>query len=294
MVFSSGTHAVANSLNAGLFSSGLTLDIYGSLGNDSSTLWERFVDFGKLRPSSIYADASYNLDVGRYGNTNRVFLEIFNQNSGAGSIGHCMSNTDQLDNTMRRYTFVLNGSTCQLFVDGVQVQVINSASGPAASSIAYGLPLNTTWDSNFIAKSNWSHLGDAATSGSIRSIRMLNTAMTPSAIDTIDSGRLVYKTVAYSSPESATMPATDVTTGTLRLPLASTATRAGFALNNWFTTSARSTVAAAPGGDYAVTASTTLHAGWAYSYFNFWAIWNLFGFDHFGRQRNRCSDFRRG
>jgi hypothetical protein len=260
--FSGGTHATTGNINAGLFSSGLTIDIYGSLGNDSSSSWERFIDFGKLKPSSIYANDSYNLDVGRYYNTNKVFLEIFNQNSGTSSIGHCMSNTNQLDNTIRRYTFVLTGTSCSLFVDGVQVQVINSFSGTASSSISYGLPLNTTWDKNLIARSNWAHLGDADATGSIRSIRMLNNASTPSVIDQIDSGRLVYKTVSYSSPETATLPAADVTTGTLRLPLASTATRTGFALSNWFTTSARSTVAAAPGGDFAVTSSTTLHAGW--------------------------------
>jgi hypothetical protein len=260
--FSGGTHATTGNINAGLFSSGLTIDIYGSLGNDSSSSWERFIDFGKLKPSSIYANDSYNLDVGRYYNTNKVFLEIFNQNSGTSSIGHCMSNTDQLSNTIRRYTFVLTGTSCSLFVDGVQVQVINSFSGTASSSISYGLPLNTTWDKNLIARSNWAHLGDADATGSIRSIRMLNNASTPSVIDQIDSGRLVYKTVSYSSPETATLPAADVTTGTLRLPLASTSTRTGFALSNWFTTSARSTVAAAPGGDFAVTSSTTLHAGW--------------------------------
>ncbi|MBP6043507.1 MAG: InlB B-repeat-containing protein [Rhodoluna sp.] len=260
--FGSGTFATAGSINAGTFSSGLTIDIYGSLGSDSANGWERFIDFAKLRPSSSYANDNYNLDVGRYYNTNKIFLEIFNQNSGASSIGHCMSNTDQLDNLMHRYTFVLNGSSCSLYVDGAQVQVINSFTGNAASSISYGLPLNVTWDNNLIAKSNWAHLGDSPTSGAIRSIRMLNNASTPATIDLIDSGRLVYKSVSYSSPESATLPATDVTTGTLRLPLASTATRAGFALNNWYTTSARSLVAAAPGGDYAITSSTTLHAGW--------------------------------
>lgn len=260
MQFSGGSYATAGNLNAGIFNNGLTIDIYGSLGNDLSTSWERFIDFGKISGST--ANDSYNLDVGRYYNTNKVFLEIFNQNSGTRSIGHCMSNTDQLDNNMHRYTFVLNGSTCSLYVDGTQVQVINSFTGTASSSIAYGLPLNATWDNNLIAKSNWAHLGDAATTGSIRSIRLLNNASTPAVIDTIDSGRLAYKTVTYSSPESATMPASDVTTGTLRLPLASTATRTGFALSNWYTTSARSTVAAAPGGDFAVTSSTTLHAGW--------------------------------
>ncbi|MEN9749467.1 MAG: hypothetical protein RL149_545 [Actinomycetota bacterium] len=258
--FGSGTFATAGSLNAGLFSSGMTIDIYGSLGNDSSTNWERFIDFGKVKAGGITYE-SYNLDVGRYYNTNKVFLEIFNQNSGTTSIGHCMSNTDQLDNSMHRYTFVLTGSTCSLYVDGAQVQVINSFTGTAASSIAYGLPSNITWDNNLIAKSNWSSLGDAATTGAIRSIRMFNSANSPSVIDQIDSGRLVYKTVSYSSPESATLPSTDVTTGTLRLPLASTATRAGYALNNWYTSSGRTTVAGSPGGDYLVTGSTTLHAG---------------------------------
>ena len=258
--FGSGTFATAGSINAGLFGSGLTLDIYGSLGNDSANGWERFIDFAKVKAGGS-ADANYNLDVGRYYNTNKVFLEVFNQNAGASSIGHCMSNTDQLDNLMHRYTFVLNGSTCSLYVDGTQVQVINSFTGTASTSIAYSLPLNATWDNNLIAKSNWT--GDSPTSGAIRSIRMLNNASTPATIDLIDSGRLVYKSVSYSSPESATLPATDVTTGTLRLPLASTATRAGFALSNWYTTSARSVVAAAAGGDYAITASTTLHAGWS-------------------------------
>ena len=262
MNFGSGTYATTGSINAGLFSSGLTLDIYGSLGNDTGTSWERFIDFGKTRAGGG-AYESYNLDVGRYYNTNKVFLEVFNQNNGASSIGHCMSNTDQLDNAMHRYTFVLNGSTCSLYVDGVQVQVINSFTGTASSSISYGLPANVTWDNNLIAKSNWAQFGDAATTGAIRSLRMLNTAMTPATIDTIDSARLVYKTVSYSSPESATMPASDVTTGTLRLPLASTATRTGYALSNWYTTSGRTVVAAAPGGDYAITSSTTLYAGWS-------------------------------
>jgi uncharacterized repeat protein (TIGR02543 family) len=264
MEFSGGTYGTVPTINTSLFSSGLTLDIYGSLGSDSSSAWERFLDFGHNKVNNL-ADASYNMDVGRRGASNKIFFEIFNTSSGVGSTGQCVSATDQLDNNLHRYTFVLNGSTCALYVDGVQVNVtLTYADVPsaAASSVNYGLPLSTTWDKNYIAKSNWT--ADANTSGKIRSIRLWRQGITPSNIDLIDSGRLVYKTVNYSSTEATTaMPASDVTTGTLALPLAATATRTGYTLNNWYTTNTRNVVAAGPGVGYAVPSSpTTLYAGW--------------------------------
>lgn len=260
LVFGGGTFGTVGSIDAGIFSTGLTLDIYGTLGNDTSSAWERFIDFGKNKGGGA-ADASYNLDVGRKSSTGQIFLEVFNQTTGTSSIGHCQSTSAVLDNTLRRYTFVLDGSTCSLYVDGVQVSVTNSLSNANGLTIPYGLPLATTWDQNYVAKSNWS--GDAATSGSIRSIKLFKSANTPTAIDQVDSGRFVYKTVSYNSPETTTaMPASDVTTGTLTLPLASTASRAGYSLNNWFTTNARSVSAATPGNGYLVPSSTTLYAGW--------------------------------
>ncbi len=261
--FTGGTYATAGTLNASLFSGGLTLDIYGSLGADSTSSWERFIDFARAKVSG-YGDASYNLQVGRYSGTNRIQLEIFNQSSGTASSGHCSSVANQLDANFHRYTFVLDGTSCSLYVDGVQVNVINTFTNVSGTSIPYGVPSNTTWDLNYIGRSNWWHLGDAATSGTIRSLRLFNQGITPSNIDVVDSGRLVYKTVNYSSAEATTaMPASDVTTGTLALPLASTATRTGYTLSNWFTTNVRDVIAAAPGVGYVVPSSPiTLHAGW--------------------------------
>lgn len=266
--FSGGTYGtVSNSpapINGTTFATGLTLDIYGSLGSDNSSSWERFIDFGHTKLAGG-ADNSFNIQAGRLSNTNRIQFEIYNQTSGTSSIGQCTSAADQLDATIHRYTFVLTGTKCQLFVDGTQVNVVLSQSnnnvGTSATEIDYGLPIAGTLDVANIAKSNWG--ADAATSGKIRSIRLLNNASTPSVIDQIDSGRLVYKTVSYSSPETATLAASDVTTGTLTLPIASTATRAGYSLNNWFTTNVRNVSAAAPGVGYLVPATTTLYAGWA-------------------------------
>ncbi len=264
LAFSGGSHATVGSISSNLFSNGLTLDVYGSLGADSTTAWERFVDFGTVKLDG-YANNSFNLLAGRHETSNKVQIEIHNQTSGTSSIGHCMSNDDVLDNTIHRYTFVLNGSACALYVDGVQKNVRNSLGGAAALSIPYGLPLATTWNLNYIAKSNWQHLGDPTTTGNIRSIRLLGNASTPAIIDQIDSGRLVYKSVSYASTETTSaMPATDKTTGTLALPTASMATRSGFSLANWFTSSARTTVAAGPGVGYLVpSSSVTLYAGWA-------------------------------
>ncbi len=261
--FSGGTSGTAGTLSTDLFSTGLTIDIYGSLGADSSSAWERFVDFAQAKVSG-YGDASYNMLVGRYASTNKIVIEFFNGLNGASSSGRCVSNTDQLDANMHRYTFVMNGSSCALYVDGTSVQVYNDSSGGPASSIVYGLPTaGKSWNLNYIAKSQWGYVGDAATSGKIRSLRLFNTANSPSVIDQMDSGRLVYKTVSYNSPETTTaMPASDVTTGTLTLPVASTATRTGYALNNWFTTNTRNVTAATPGNGYLVPSSTTLYAGW--------------------------------
>jgi uncharacterized repeat protein (TIGR02543 family) len=96
-------------------------------------------------------------------------------------------------------------------------------------------------------------------------------------IDQIDGGRFVYKTVNYNSPETTTaMPASDVTTGTLALPLASTASRTGYTLNNWFTTSSRNVSAATPGNGYVVPSSPiTLYAGWTGSTNN--VTWDVQG-----------------
>mgnify|MGYP000429187560 CR=1 FL=1 len=261
--FSGGTYGTVGTLNTSLFSGGLTVDVYGSLGADSSSAWERFIDFGHAKGSS-YADASYNIQMGRYSNTNRIQIEIFNQTTGTTSSGLCASVANQLDANFHRYTFVLSGTTCSLYVDGTQVNVINTATSATGLTIPYGVPLSTTWDLNYIGKSNWGYLGDAATSGTVRSLRLFKEGITPTNIDLVDSARLVYKTVNYSSTETTTaMPASDVTTGTLALPLAATATRTGYTLNNWYTTNVRNVVAAGPGVGYVVPSSPiTLYAGW--------------------------------
>jgi uncharacterized repeat protein (TIGR02543 family) len=261
--FAGGTYATAGTINTSIFSGGLTVDVYGSLGSDSTSSWERFVDFAHAKVSG-YGDASYNLQMGRFSNTNRIQIELFNQTTGTSSSGLCASVANQLDANFHRYTFVLDGSTCSLYVDGTQVNVVNTSTAATGLTIPYGLPLSTTWDLNYIGKSNWGYLGDAATSGTIRSLRIFKTANTPAVIDQIDGGRFVYKTVNYNSPETTTaMPASDVTTGTLALPLASTASRTGYSLSNWYTTSARNVVAAGPGVGYLVPSSPiTLYAGW--------------------------------
>jgi len=253
---------LTSSLNTSSLQSGLTIDIYGSLGTTANS-WERFIDFAHLKTGGT-GDASYNIDVGRFIATNRLFVEIFNQSSGSASIGHCTTLNDVLDGSLHRFTIVLDGSTCRIFKDGVQQTVVNDAnSGVTGLSVAYGLPINNVvLDSALFGKSQWGYLGDASTEGSIRSFRLFNSAIVPNSIDLVDSGRLVYKTISFASTPTASLPSALVTTGTLALPLASTATRTGYTLSNWYSDSALTSLAGAPGASYTPSATTTLYAAW--------------------------------
>ena len=254
---------LTSSLNTSSLQSGLTIDIYGSLGTTANT-WERFIDFAHLKTGGT-GDASYNIDVGRFIATNRLFIEIFNQSSGSASIGHCTTLNDVLDGLLHRFTIVLDGSTCRIYKDGVQQTVVNDAnSGVTGLSVAYGLPINNVvLDSTLFGKSQWGYLGDASTEGSIRSFRLFNSAIVPNSIDLVDSGRLVYKTISFASTPTASLPSALVTTGTLALPLANAATRTGYTLRNWYTDSALTSLAGAPGASYTPSTTTTLYADWS-------------------------------
>lgn len=261
-----GSYGSIGNINTSLFQTGLTLDFYANFGSTANN-WERIIDFGKWKSTS--ADASYNIQAGRAFQTGQIELEIFNLTSGTSSSGLCVSANNVIDGAMHRYTFVLNGSTCVLYVDGAQQNVKLGVGGTSAASVAYGLPINNiVLDTNYIARSNWS--ADTSFEGQIRSIRLLNTAITPANIDLIDSGRLVYKTVTYSSGQTATLPSSLVTTGQITLPTAAQATRTGYALANWYKDSGLTTLAGAPGASFTPTAAgtTTLYAAWTSVSFN--------------------------
>ena len=258
--------SLSSSLSTSLFQNGLTIDVYGNLGSTVNT-WERFIDFGQNKGNGR-ADASYNIEMGRYYNTNQLELEIFNQTSGTVSTGYCMSVNNVLDGTNHRYTFVVTATTCQLYVDGVLANVKLGTGGASSTSAVFSLATNNiNWNIAYLARSNWGYLGDASTEGSVRYFRMFNSALAPSVIDNVDSGRLINKTVTFTSTQTATVPSSVITTGAISLPTSAVTTRTGYVLDKWYSDSTLTTLAGSPGASFTPSANTSLYASWIASAF---------------------------
>jgi len=251
---SSSAYVDVADISTDLFQTGITIDVWGELG--SADVWERFIDFGE-------GDAEYNIQAGRFGSTAKANVEIFNQSSGTASIGNCVTVDDVLENgVQKRYTFVLDGSTCRIFVNDQQVNVKIGDLGSSAASHAYGLATSgRTLNLNYVGKSNWS--ADAATSGSIRALSIYAGGLTPSEIDTAFASNVAYNvTYDYDSATAGNGTANSVfTTGGTAITLPSP-TKTGYTFGGWYTEDSFDNLVGAAGASYTPSADADLFAEW--------------------------------
>ncbi len=148
------------------FTAGLSISVYANFGSHSSTrTWERLMDFGN-------ADASDNILFARFDTSNDLTFEIYR---GAISQGHCRATNGLLENTWATYAVTINGSTCKLYRDGVEIH----------STSYTGLPVNITRNNNYIGRSNWA--ADAYFDTGISAFAMWNRSLSASEISTASS-----------------------------------------------------------------------------------------------------------
>ena len=247
---------IAGTMSASQFSSGITIDTYAALPQDldNSHVWDRIIDFGVANDGE-WADRSSNLLLSRSGNTNDLILQIYD---GAFAVDDCIA-PNALDGTLKRYTITLDGSSCQMWVDGTRVtnDTTMAALPPAAAE----------WDNLYIGRSNW--IADTWQEGEIRSIRIFSSALTPAEIDSYNSGDLTYKTVNLNADGGSlnATPISLVTSGTLALPI-SGPTRAGYTFAGWAESSGGSnlsglvTPSSNPDTVYALWSATSNTVAW--------------------------------
>lgn len=153
------------------FSSGISATFYVKWSSETA-VWQRIMDFGYSSTGVLYAPASDNILISKYGNSRDITLEFYR---GGTSQGHCVTNsgTAITANVWRHYAIVVNPSgadKCKIFIDGTEV---TTATDPTYAS---GGPNNITRNSNFIAESNWS--SDDVFTGSISDFALYNVALT--------------------------------------------------------------------------------------------------------------------
>lgn len=236
------------------FGSGITIEFEGHFGAVNQA-WERVFDFGN-------GDANNNIWVGVFGEAGRqnsLAIEIFHGSSGRT---RCISAGNILvANTFAKWVITLDGTTCRMYKDGVEVDTevgqVSMTNDPSSLGSAYpSLPLNVTRTKNYIGRSNWG--GDAAFDGALKYVRIYTSALTAQQVS--DNAATYTLTYATSGFDSGTAPA--AITGNGLVTLASNSgnlVKAGHSFAGWATSSGQTTALSSP---YNLTANITLHPVW--------------------------------
>lgn len=200
------------------FGTGITIEVEAQLGSNVGN-WERIFDFGN-------GPGNNNFWLGRYGNSSDLALEVW---QGGTNRGRCK--TDEAvsaipaNHALKKFTLTLDGTTCRIYVNGVEVDTevdagngsfVNS-SGNLSSSYAF-LPNNITRTNNFIGKSNWG--GDAAFEGAVKYLRIYSTALSSQSVQNNSNTSTPSKTITYSrdgSDVGGSVPAPFVGSGAVTL-----------------------------------------------------------------------------
>lgn len=195
------------------FGTGITIEFEGHFGA-SNQAWERIFDFGN-------GDANNNIWVGVLGESyapNALAIELWDGSTGKG---RCISPDGTLTpNVFAKYVITMDGSTCRMYKDGVQLQtrVGQCFSAGTCSTAALGstynfLPNNVVRTQNYIGRSNW--VTDAAFNGAIKYVRIYTSALSSAEV-TVNS---TSHTLTYSNTGSTTgtAPSPRVGNGTVTL-----------------------------------------------------------------------------
>lgn len=250
------------------FGTGITIEFEAHFGSTTTDNWERIFDFGN-------AAGVDNIWVGNYTRSGEVTIELWKPISGTQTgIGRCR--TDDSVNaitadTFKKYVVTLDGSTCRIYIDGLEVNTV--VDGPAKGSVAgqnssydsfYDkpadlgspypqLPSVVTRTKNYIGKSNWA--ADAAFDGAIKYVRIYTEALTPSEV----SNNAATYTLTYSTTGSENGTAPGSVTGNGLITLAENTgnlTKSSATFLGWATSPNQNSAVSSP---YNLTADTTLY-----------------------------------
>jgi Listeria-Bacteroides repeat domain (List_Bact_rpt)/Concanavalin A-like lectin/glucanases superfamily len=234
------------------FGTGLTIEFEGHFGAVNQA-WERIFDFGN-------GDADNNIWVGVLGEPyapNALAIELWDGPTGKG---RCISPDGALTpNVFAKFVITMDGSTCRMYKDGVQIQtrVGQCYSSGTCSAAALGstynfLPNNVIRTQNYIGRSNW--VTDDAFNGAIKYVRIYTSAIS-SADVTVNSAShtLTYSTTGSTS---GTAPAARVGNGTVTLASNSgSLAKTGHTFSGWATSANQPTALPA---SYNLAADVTL------------------------------------
>jgi hypothetical protein len=234
------------------FGTGLTIEFEGHFGA-SNQAWERIFDFGN-------GDASDNIWVGVFGEgwvSDALAIELFDGSTGKG---RCISPEGTLTpNVFAKYVITMDGSTCRMYKDGVQLQtrVGQCFNSGTCSSAALGstynfLPNNVTRTQNYIGRSNW--VTDDAFNGAIKYVRIYTSALSSADVALNSASHtLTYSTTGSGS---GTAPAPRVGNGAVTLDGNSgNLAKPGHTFSGWATSANQTTALPA---SYNLAADVTL------------------------------------
>ena len=222
---------VDGTLSSNSLRNGFTIDFYAAIPATGS--WDRILDFAVGNGSSEPGYSS-NLVVSRLETSSEVNLHIASPATGANHYW-CRTPSGAADGTMKRFTFRVTASNCEISIEGSGVTATLGYVGENSDS--FGFPAaGITWDNLYIGKSNYD--GNYLFRGELRSLRIFTKPFTPAQIDAIDSGTYTYKTVSLNADGGNlnSTPSSLITSGALVLP-ASGPTRDGYSFAGWAETS---------------------------------------------------------
>ena len=247
------------------FTNGVSIEFEGNFGTTLSD-WERIFDFG----SSFSNNSTDNqFWVGHMYNSGELALETWINGVNQGRC-HTTTGGTALDTTetFAKWLITVDSTNgCRIYKNGVEqnTQVKNALytndTPVAANGSAYPLPNNYTRTANFLGRSNWT--GDRDFEGSIRYIRMYNTALTPTQAQ---ENAVTTYAVTYDEQGGSSVPdGTFSQGGSLTYP--TNPTKNGYTFQGWFDASSGGNLKTAS-AVAAANASTTLYAQWSANTYN--------------------------
>jgi uncharacterized repeat protein (TIGR02543 family) len=242
------------------FGSGITIEFEGHFGA-ANQAWERIFDFGN-------GAANDNIWVGVFGegfSANTLAIELFNGSAGQG---RCISPAGALEpNVFAKWVITLDGTSCRMYKNGVQVDTRVGQGAGTYSTAALGstytfLPNSVSRADNYIGRSNWGT--DAAFNGAIKYVRIYTSALTSSEVAensfglTFNANANQHQGGAIEGSIPASKPGPTVV-----LPGAGDMTRQGFTFGGWHTQASGTGGTLYQAGDsVTLTANLTLYAKW--------------------------------
>ena len=247
------------------FTNGVSIEFEGNFGTTLSD-WERIFDFG----SSFSNNSTDNqFWVGHMYSSGELALETWINGVNQGRC-HTSTGGTALDTsgTFAKWLITVDRTNgCRIYKNGVEqnTQVKNASytndTPVAANGSAYPLPNNYTRSANFLGRSNWT--GDRDFEGSIRYIRMYNTALTPTQAQ---ENAVTTYAVTYDEQGGSSVPdGTFSQGGSLTYP--TNPTKNGYTFQGWFDASSGGNLKTAS-AVAAANASTTLYAQWSPNTYN--------------------------